>query len=164
MNKTLVQSPLFNFYDSSYLNFQTQVRLELQFDCNHFKHKWMSGAQRYTIEQRVWTAIWFEESKSVTDVCRRYRSRFGRNMQAPQRALIIRWHENLFQHGNVLHRISGSGRPRLVCTEENKEAVATAFTRSPKKLIRMTFLIIRQMGKKSAPCLILGPGFGKTAN
>ena len=96
----------------------------------------MSGAQRYTIEQRVWTAIWFEESKSVTDICRRYRSRFGRNMQAPQRALIIRWHENLFQHGNVLHRIGGSGRPRSVCTEEKTEAVASAFSRSPKKSIR----------------------------
>ena len=92
--------------------------------------------QCYTIDQRVWSAIWYEESKSVTDVSRRYRSRFGRNTQALQRPLIIRWHENLFQHGNVLHRISCSGRPRSACNEENKEAVSTAFTRSPKKSIR----------------------------
>ena len=90
----------------------------------------------YTIEQRVWMAIWFEESRSAAEVCRRYHSRFGRNAEAPQRALIIRWHENLFQHGNVLHRQPGSGRPRVVRTEENREAVAAAFTKSPKESIR----------------------------
>ena len=92
----------------------------------------MSGSQRYTIDLRLRTAIWFEE-RCVTEVGRRYRSRFGRSQQAPLRGLIIRWHENLFERGNVLHRMSVSGGPRSVCTEENKEPAASAFTRSPKK-------------------------------
>ena len=40
-----------------------------------------------------------------------------------------------FQYGNVLHRLSGSGRSR-VRKEENREAIAAAFTKSPKKSIR----------------------------
>ena len=63
----------------------------------------------YSIEQRVWAAIWFEECHSITEVGRRFRTRFGRHARAPQRALILRWHENLFKFGNVLRRQEGSG-------------------------------------------------------
>ena len=44
-------------------------------------------------------------------------------------------HVTFFQYGNVLHRLSGSGRSR-VRKEENREAIAAAFTKSPKKSIR----------------------------
>ena len=90
----------------------------------------------YSIEQRVWAAIWFEECHSITEVGRRFRTRFGRHARAPQRALILRWHENLFKFGNVLRRQEGSGRPRTARSEDNCQAVVEAFRASPRKSIR----------------------------
>ena len=65
-----------------------------------------------SVEERVWVAIWYEETKSQIEVQRRFQARFGRNRDAPQRASIRLWHENLFEHGNVFRRKSGSGRQR----------------------------------------------------
>ena len=42
-----------------------------------------------SIEQRIWTAVWYDETKSPVEVQRRYRARFGRNEAAPQRARIL---------------------------------------------------------------------------
>ena len=42
------------------------------------------------------------------------------NQQAPQCGLIIRWNENLFEHGNVFHRMPGSGSSRSVFGREQR--------------------------------------------
>ena len=87
-----------------------------------------------SIEERIWVAVWYEETKSPVEVQRRYRARFGRNEAAPQRACILRWHEKLFKHGNVLHRESKSGRPRSSGSTSSQATVEEAFNRSPERL------------------------------
>ena len=85
-------------------------------------------------EERIWTAFWFEETKSPIEVQRRFRARFGRNKDPPSRNNILRWHENLFEHGNVYHRKTGSGRPRSSGSSESQIIIEEAFQKSPERL------------------------------
>ena len=87
-----------------------------------------------SIEERVWVAIWFEETKCPAEVQRRFRTRFGRNKVAPPRGSMVRWHENLFKHGNVMHRKTGSGRPRSSGSSDSQDLVEAAFQQSPDRL------------------------------
>ena len=47
-----------------------------------------------SIEERIWVAVWYEETKSPVEVQSRFRAHFGRNGDAPQHARIMLWHEN----------------------------------------------------------------------
>lgn len=87
-----------------------------------------------SVEERVRVAIWYDETKSPVEVQRRFHARFGRNKEAPSRCSILRWHENLFTYGNVMHRRSGSGRPRSSGSSESQATVEAAFQQSPERL------------------------------
>lgn len=87
-----------------------------------------------SIEERIWVAVWYEETRSPVEVQRRFRARFGRNRNAPQRASIMLWHENLFKHGSVLHEKSKSGRQRSSGSTRSQATVEAAFDRSPERL------------------------------
>ena len=109
------------------------MHLKAQFDTINFN----DHVRIPTLHLRVRTAIYMVRGEEICySSWSPLRSRFVTS-EAPLRGVIIRWHENLFEHRNVLHRMPVSGGTRSVCTEENKEAVASGFTRSPKKSIRL---------------------------
>lgn len=52
-----------------------------------------------SIEERVKLAVWYEWSRSVVDVQRRYRQQFGRT--PPSKDTIHKWHTRLMETGSV---------------------------------------------------------------
>ena len=90
-------------------------------------------AMSYSIEQRDPTAIWFEEFKFKSIALFEKDWPKSEKARMSQMGLILRWQENAFKFGNVLHRHEDSGRPRAARSLKNNEAT---FNASPRKSIR----------------------------
>jgi hypothetical protein len=73
--------------------------------------------------------LWFETSRSATDVQRKFRTKFRKN--PPSRLGIRRWHEKFAENECVVHRAKGQGRSRA--SNDDVERVCEAFIRSPRK-------------------------------
>lgn len=89
---------------------------------------------RYSAAQRFKIAAWYECTKSPIIVQRRYRAEFGKNEAVPSRPTIIAIHAKAIT--GELGDMERSGRPRTSRSDENVEAVVSAFDRSPRKSVR----------------------------
>ena len=55
----------------------------------------------YTIEQKVWTVIWYGIHGSPGQVQIEYRKKFGRHARTPSNQLIYNWWDKMFATGSV---------------------------------------------------------------
>uniref|UniRef100_A0A915DWK3 DUF4817 domain-containing protein n=1 Tax=Ditylenchus dipsaci TaxID=166011 RepID=A0A915DWK3_9BILA len=69
----------------------------------------------YSIEQKVWSVIWYSKHGKPKPVQIKYRRKFGRHARTPDGATIKQWWTEIFETGSVNKRKKsgkeGSTRP-----------------------------------------------------
>jgi len=88
---------------------------------------------QWPFQQRALAACWYEETKSVTSVQRRFR-REDKNVAVPSRKAILKWHTSLFNTGSVLNK--KHKRARHIRTEETSNAIIGAALGNPNISLR----------------------------
>jgi hypothetical protein len=58
----------------------------------------------YTIEQKVWSVIWYGQSGSHKQVQIEYHKKFGKNAKAPDSHTIHDWWQKVLETGSVVRR------------------------------------------------------------
>ena len=84
-------------------------------------------------DKRIWLLKEYWKSQNSETVRKKWVETFG--IPAPKRRTIYRIRDKFDTTGSILN-IHKTGRPKTVCTEENKELVAEAYDLSPKKSTR----------------------------
>jgi transposase len=86
----------------------------------------------FTGPERASCVFWFEETKSATQVQRKFRAQYSK--EPPSRPTIYSWHKNFVETGcSVLHAKS-PGRPSV--SDAKVEQILESFDRSPRKSTR----------------------------
>lgn len=88
----------------------------------------------YSVTERAKCAAWYECSKSVVEVQRKFHSQYGKNTAAPSGHTIRRWHEKLLATGSVQDVKRSREQPTK--SPENIEATVQHFTNDPHTSIR----------------------------
>ena len=86
----------------------------------------------FSIVERAKCAMWFESTKSVVAVQRKFFAEFQR--KPPSYKTILKWHSHLMENGSVLD--SKRSRTHTVRTEESVAAVQQHFTNNPHSSTR----------------------------
>lgn len=88
--------------------------------------------------ERAFCVMWFFESKSVTQVQRNFRTKYGKH--PPSRNSIIAWKNKFLETGSVLDR-HRSGRRST--SESDVDRIHQSFARSPRKSVRTASMELR---------------------
>ncbi|PNF27089.1 hypothetical protein B7P43_G08552 [Cryptotermes secundus] len=83
----------------------------------------------FTGAERVRCVFWFEETKSATQVQRKFRTQYRK--EPPSRPTIYSWHKNFIQTGFSVRHAKSPGRPRV--SDATVEQIRESFVRSPRK-------------------------------
>ena len=83
----------------------------------------------YSITERARCAAWFEWTKSVVEVQRKFHTEYGKNTAAPSGHSIRRWHERLLTTGNV--QDVKRNRPLSSRKDENVQLTIQHFHEEP---------------------------------
>lgn len=88
------------------------------------------------IKERVDVCVWYETTKSLIDVQRRFRREYCPNNpdKVPDHKTILKWHRRLYETGSVLD--AKKQRTRTVRTEEMSAAVVGVVEDDPHMSIR----------------------------
>lgn len=88
----------------------------------------------YLVEEKARITAWYECTRSVIVVQRKFRSEYGRNRVAPSGAAIRKWHKKFLSTGSI----QGSVRKRekTISTPENVSRVVEHFHEDPHSSIR----------------------------
>lgn len=86
----------------------------------------------YSIQERAKVAAWYEWTKSVTIVQRKFQSEYAR--KPPTRVSIYKWHTALMETGNVQN--VSKKRMRSICIKENVQKVEHHFSEKPHSSLR----------------------------
>ena len=95
---------------------------------------------KYSVTERAQCAAWFEWTKSVVEVQRKFRAEYGKNSEVPAGKSIRQWHANLMTTGSVQdvkRKRSLSSR-----TDENVQRVAQHFEADPHASTRRAALAL----------------------
>lgn len=90
-------------------------------------------ANNLNTDARKWVLKEYWKSQNAETVRTKWVETFG--TQAPKRQTIYRIPDKFDATGSILNA-QKTGRPKTVCTEDNKQLVAEAFVHSPKKSTR----------------------------
>jgi hypothetical protein len=90
-------------------------------------------ASRFSIQDRAQCACWFNETKSITMVQRRFR-KGKEHCIAPSRKSILKWHASLFTTGSILDK--KRAKSFTVRTEEMSNAIVGAVEANPNISLR----------------------------
>ena len=94
-------------------------------------------ANSLNTDERKWVLKEYWKSQNAETVRTNWVGTFG--TQAPKRQTIYRIRDKFNATGSILNAPK-TGRPKTVCTEDNKQLVAETFVQSPKKSTRRASL------------------------
>jgi len=86
----------------------------------------------FTGAERARCVFWFEETKSATQVQRKFRTKYRK--EPPSRPKIYSWHTNFVQTGCSVHHAKSPGR--LCVSDATVEQLRESFVRSPRHSTR----------------------------
>ena len=86
----------------------------------------------FTGAERARCVFWFEETKSATQVQRKFRTKYRK--EPPSRPTIYSWHTNFVQTGCSVRHAKSPGRPCV--SDATVEQLRESFVRSPRKSTR----------------------------
>jgi len=87
----------------------------------------------FTGAERARCVFWFEETKSVTQVQRNFRTKYRK--EPPSRPKLYSWHTNFVQTGCSVRHAKSPGRPCV--SDATVEQLRESFVRRPRKSTRL---------------------------
>ena len=88
----------------------------------------------YLVEEKARITAWYESTRSVTFVQRKFRSEYGRNRVAPSGAAIRKWHKKFLSTGSIEDR--DRKRKKTISTPENVPRMLEHFHEDTHSSIR----------------------------
>jgi hypothetical protein len=86
----------------------------------------------------VFVVFWYEETKSATQVQRKFRTQYHK--ETPSRPTIYSWHKNFVETGCSVRHAKSHSRPCV--SYATVEPLKVSFVRSPRKSTRLVLQML----------------------